>query len=188
MKLIVQHTPLAIINRKDLCNCVIQTTEIQLIGSHTNDSSNGNFLIQHTFNFGTEHKHNKMTMSYYREDAHILLYIVKPKSKISVFLKPSEPMLTQKAKLPAISLHKLDALVNRLQYHDIYPMKAERKRKDNRLLNQSLTDNMDDTDDILEIDSWFNDEIQSSIIFIFISCIIAIIAFLLLLISYELFV
>ncbi len=35
----------SIINRKGLCNCVIQTTEIQLIGSHTNYSSNGNFLI-----------------------------------------------------------------------------------------------------------------------------------------------
>ncbi len=43
-----------IINRKDLCDCVIQTTVIQLIGSHTNCSSNGNFLIQHTLNFVTE--------------------------------------------------------------------------------------------------------------------------------------
>ncbi len=40
---------------------------------------------------------------------------------------------------------------------------------------------MDDTDDILDIDSWFDDEIQSSIIFTIISCIIAIIAFLFLL-------
>ncbi len=36
---------------------------------------------------------------------------------------------------------------------------------------------MDEHDEILNIDSWFDDELQSSMIFIFISCIVAIIAF-----------
>ncbi len=85
------------------------------------------------------------------------------------------------SKTPAISLHKLDVFVNRLRYDDIYLTKADRNQKDNRLLNQSLADNMNDTDDILDIDSWFDDEIQSSMIFNFISCIIVLIAFLFLL-------
>ncbi len=49
----------SIVKRIDLCDCVIQTTEIQLIGSHTNCSSNGNFLIHHTFNFVTQWIYNK---------------------------------------------------------------------------------------------------------------------------------
>ncbi len=40
---------------------------------------------------------------------------------------------------------------------------------------------MDETDDMLNIDSLFDEEIQSSMIFIFISCIIALLAFLFLL-------
>ncbi len=64
---------------------------------------------------------------------------------------------------------------------DLYFTKADKNTKVNRLLNQSLNDNMDDSDNILDIDSWFNDELQSSMIFIFISCLIALIAFVLLL-------
>ncbi len=81
---------------------------------------------------------------------------------------------------PCIS-YKLDALVNRFHYEDIYLTKADKTRKDNKLLKQSLADNMDEADDILDIDSWFDDEIQSRMIFIFIFCIIALIAFLFLL-------
>ncbi len=44
----------SIIKQKDLCDCVMQTIEIQLIGSYSNCSSNGNFITYHTFNFVTE--------------------------------------------------------------------------------------------------------------------------------------
>ncbi len=71
----------------------------------------------------------------------------------------------------------MDALVNKLENEDLCITKAVKNRKVNRLLNQSLNDNMDDTDDILDIDSWFDDELQSSMIFIFISYIITLIAF-----------
>ncbi len=46
---------------------VIQTIEIQLIESHSNCSSNGNFIIYHTFNFVTEWLYNKLTMPYHKE-------------------------------------------------------------------------------------------------------------------------
>ncbi len=78
---------------------------------------------------------------------------------------------------PAISLHKSDALVNRLKHGNVYLTKSDKNRKDNRLLNESLVDYMDETEEILGIDSWFDDEIQSNMIIIFISCIIALIAF-----------
>ncbi len=63
---------LSIIKQKDLCDSVIQTIEIQLIGSHSNCSSNGNFIIYHTFNFVTEWLYNKLTMPYYVEKEHML--------------------------------------------------------------------------------------------------------------------
>ncbi len=44
----------SIIKRTDSCDCVIQSVEIQLIGSHSNCSIHGNFSIYHTFNFVPE--------------------------------------------------------------------------------------------------------------------------------------
>ncbi len=72
-----------------------------------------------------------------------------------------------KSRTPLTSLHELDALVNKVKNEDVYLTKAYKKeKKNNRLLKQSLADNMDDTDEILDIDSWFDDELQSSMIFI----------------------
>ncbi len=69
----VRHShSVSIIKRTDACDWVIQSVEIQLIGSHYNCSSNGNFIIYHTFNFVTEWLHNKKIMPYYRENEHIL--------------------------------------------------------------------------------------------------------------------
>ncbi len=62
----------SIIKRTNACDCVIQSVEIQLIGSHCNCSSNGNFIIYHTFNIVTEWLHNKAVMPYYRENKHLL--------------------------------------------------------------------------------------------------------------------
>ncbi len=69
----IRHShSLSIIKRSDACDCVIQSTDLQLIGSHTNCSSNGNFNIYHTFNFVTEWLNYKSVMPYYRENQHIL--------------------------------------------------------------------------------------------------------------------
>ncbi len=64
----------SIIKHTDACDCVIQLVEIQLIGSQYNCSSNGNFIIYHTFNFVTEWLHNKKVMRYYRKNEHILRF------------------------------------------------------------------------------------------------------------------
>ncbi len=58
----------SIIKRTNACEPV----EIQLIGSHSNCSSNGNFIIYHTFNFVTEWLHNKVVIPYFRENKHLL--------------------------------------------------------------------------------------------------------------------
>ncbi len=69
----IRHShSVSIIKRSDACDCAIQSTDIQCIGSHTNCSSNGNFIIYHTYNFITEWLNNKDIMLYYRENQHIL--------------------------------------------------------------------------------------------------------------------
>ncbi len=115
-------------------------------------------------------------MSYYRENTHILYYLVRPKYKISAFSSPTQPTCTLKVKhLPFLYINWMH--LSTFEDEDLYFTKADKNTKVNRLLNQSLNDNMDDTDDILDIDSWFDDKLQSSMIFIFIACIIALIAF-----------
>ncbi len=53
-----QSHSVSIIKRSDAWDCVNQSTDIQLIDSHTNCSSNGNFIIYHTYNFITEWLNN----------------------------------------------------------------------------------------------------------------------------------
>ncbi len=141
----------SIINRKNLCNCLIQTSEIQLIGSHANCSSKRNILIRHTFNFVTEWIRNKKTMSYYRENVDISHLPGQAKLPDLSVLKSNTDNVYTESKTPAISLHKLDALVNILQNQDLHLIKADKNRKDNKLFNE--TNNMDDTDSILDINS-----------------------------------
>ncbi len=104
-----------IIKREDLCDYVIQTTETQLIGSHTNCSTNGNFHIHHTFNFVTKWIYNTGTMSYYKENAHILCLPSQAKVIDLSVHKSNTANIYPESKTPPISLHKLDALVNKLK-------------------------------------------------------------------------
>ncbi len=50
---------------------------------------------------------------------------------------------------------------------------ADINRDDTYCLNYSIHSIEQKDNDILEVDEWFGDEIQSSMIYIFISCIIA---------------
>ncbi len=83
--------------------------------------------------------------------------------------------------VPPISLHKLDSLINNLKENKIYLSNSDKMSKDNKLLNATFMDSMEDNNDILDIDPWFDDDAESSMIFIFLSSIIALIAFLLVL-------
>ncbi len=74
-------------------------------------------------------------------------------------------------------IDKLDALVNRPDKDKLHLTSADKNRKDNKALNKSLNSNINKNNDILDIDTWFDDDIQSSMIFVFISSIVSIIAF-----------
>ncbi len=81
-------------------------------------------------------------------------------------------------KVPPISLYKLNTLISKFKgIQDIHFTKSDRNRGDTNRLNNSIYLNEQKDNDILDIDKWFGDEIQSSMIFVFISCIIASIGF-----------
>ncbi len=108
------------IKRKDICDYVIQTTEIQLIRRHSNCSSNGNFIIFHTFNFVTEWLYNKLTMPYYSENEHILCLLSQAKIPAINVLQSNTSNVFIESKIPAISIHQLGAHVSRLRKNDIF--------------------------------------------------------------------
>ncbi len=118
-------------------------------------------------------------MPYYRESEHILRL---PSSatipNLNVILSNSSNVFTE-SKIPAISIHQLDNLIGNLKKKDIYLSKSDKLRKDNTLFNDSILLNMDNTDGLLDIDSWFDEDAKSSMIFNFISCIIALVVFVL---------
>ncbi len=165
----------SIVKREDICDCVIQTTEIQLIGSHTNCSTKGNFFIHNTFNFVTKWIYNKGTMSYYRENAHILHLPSQAKVPDLRVFKCNTANVYTESKTPPISLN-----INWMYLSTNLKMKIYISLKLTRT-ERSIGYLANPSDNILDIDSWFDDELQSSMIFIFSSCIIALIAFVFLL-------
>ncbi len=171
----------SIIKRTDVCDCIIQSVEIQLIGCHSNCTSNGNFTIYHTFNFVTEWLHNNKVMPYYRENEHILRF---PSSASIPHLPVTSANTTgvyTENKVQVISIQQLDHIISHLQNNKLYLSHSDMIGKDNLLFNESIMDNRVHAEDILDIDSWFDDDTESSMIFVFISCLIALLAFLLLL-------
>ncbi len=80
----------------------------------------------------------------------------------------------------SIDLEKLDQLVNKMHTdEDIFLSLVDKNRHD----SSKYRNNSDDSDnDLLDIDSWFGPEIEYSIIFMFISSIISIIGFIILMI------
>ncbi len=105
----------SIIKLPDTCDCVIQSVEIQLIGSHNNCSSNGNFIIYHTFNFVTEWLHNKNVMPYYRENEHILCVTSSAGIPNFSVVKTNSSGVFTENKIPAISIQQLDNIIGNLK-------------------------------------------------------------------------
>ncbi len=136
----------SIIKRTDACDCVIQSVEIQRIGSHNNYSSNGNFIIYHTFNFVTEWLHNKNVMQYCRKNEHILRLPSSDSIPDFSVLKTNSSDVFTENKVPSISIHQLDNLIGDLKQNKIYLSNSDTLGKDNVLFNESIMENMDNAD------------------------------------------
>ncbi len=163
----------SIIKCTDTCDCVIQSVEIQLIGSHSNCSSLGNFIIYHTFNFVTEWLHHKTVIPYYRENEHLLCLTSKASIPNFSIIKSNLSGVFSDNTVPPITVKQLDTIIGNLKLNKIYLSKSDKIGQDIKLFNESITDNFENTNEQLDIDSWFNEDAESSMIFIFMSCIIA---------------
>ncbi len=170
----------SIIKRTDSCDCVIQSVEIQLIGSHSSCSSNGNFIIYHTLNFVTEWLHNKAVMPYYRENEHLLCLPSKASIPNFTFIKSNQSGVFSVNTVPSISVQQLDTIIGNLKQNKIYLLKSNKIGQDILFFNESIMDNSANTNKQLDIDSWFYEDAGSNRIYIFVSCIIALLAFILL--------
>ncbi len=156
------------------------TVSWELIGSHSNCSSNGNFIIYHAFNFVTEWLHNKNVMPYYRENEHILRLPNTASIPNFSVIKTNLSGVFSENNVPAISLKQLDTIICNLRQNKIYLSNSDKMGMDNELFNESIMDNFDKANELLDIDSWFDEDAESSMIFIFVSCTIALLAFILL--------
>ncbi len=76
-------------------------------------------------------------------------------------------------------------LLSKLRKKDIFLSHSDKNREDNLLFNCSVEQNMDDNEDMLDIDSLFDEGTESSMIFSFIYCIIAFIAFIFLIFLFQ---
>ncbi len=147
--------------------------------SHSNCSSNGNFIIYHTFNFVIEWLHNKALLPHYRENEHILYLLSKASiPNFSIIKSNLSGVFSENNVLP-ISLKQLDNIIGDIKQKKIYLSKSCKIGQDIKLFNESITDNFENTNEQLNIDSWFDEDAESNIIFIFVSCIIALLAFIL---------
>ncbi len=118
-----------------------------------------------------------MTLLYYRENKHIMhLPSLASLPALNVLQSITSDIFT-KSKVPPISIHRLDSLVIKLKKKDIFLSHSDKNGEDNLLFNHSLEQNMDENKDILDIDSWFNEDTEYSMIISFISGIIALVAF-----------
>ncbi len=148
----------SIIKRTDACDCVIQSVEIQLIGSHSNCRSNGNFIIYHTFNFVTEWLHNKNVMPYYRENEHILhLQSSASIPNVSVIKTNLSGVFSENI-VWAISLKQLDTIIRDLRQNKIYLSNSDKMGQDIVLFNEPIMDNFDNPNELLDIDSWLDED------------------------------
>ncbi len=101
-------------------------------------------------------------MPYYRENIHLLNCPSKTSLPSLLINHSSNKNVYSERKVPPISLYKLDVKINDQQ--NIHLTNADINREDTHHLNNSIYSMEQKDNDILEVDKWFGDEIQSLII------------------------
>ncbi len=81
--------------------------------------------------------------------------------------------------VPPISLKQLDTIISDLKQNKIYLSKSDKIGQDNAFFNESIINNFVNTNKLLNINSWFDEDAESGMVFIFVSCVIALLAFIL---------
>ncbi len=119
-------------------------------------------------------------MPYYREKEHLLGLPSKASIPNFTIIESNQSGVFSVNTVPPISVKWLDTIKGDLKQIKIYLSKSNKIRQNIKLFNESIMDNSENTNEQLDIDSWFDEDAESSMIFIFLSCIIALLAFILL--------
>jgi hypothetical protein len=168
---------ISIIKRTALCRCTINIKNVLLIGSETNCSNSHTFSMQYTYNFVTEWLSNQLSIRFYTQGFNFLNFPSNSYFPSLNIAQTVDNSVYNENSPKAISLDKLSHLVDTIRADKpIFLTKADR----NSYFYGNSSSAHNDNEDILDLNSWFGPEIQSSMIFMFISGIIAIIAFVLL--------
>ncbi len=119
-------------------------------------------------------------MPFYKENEHLLHL----PSKYSIYnftvSKSNQSGVFSANIVSPFSVKWLDTDLGDLKQNKIYLSKSDKIGQDIIYFNESIMDNSENMNEQLHIDSWFDEDAESSIIFIFVSCIIALLAFILL--------
>ncbi len=126
-------------------------------------SLNGTIIKQLCFIIG------KMNISY--------VYQVKPAYQTSVSPNPICQVWLVTILCHLSQLSNLDTIIGDLRQNKIYLSKSDKIGQDIKFFNESIMDKFVNTNEQLDIDSWFDQDAEYSMIFIFVSCIIALLAF-----------
>ncbi len=101
-------------------------------------------------------------MPYYREKEHILQLPSQASLPTINVLQSNTSLLNEKYLLSPY-INWIVLLIN-LNIKTPFLSHSDKNNEDNLLFNCSLEQNMDDNDDILDIDSWFDDDTEYSMI------------------------
>ncbi len=119
-------------------------------------------------------------MLYYRENEHILCLPSSASIPDFSVIKINLSGVFSENNVPPISLKQLDTIISDLKQISIYLSNSDKIVQDNAFFNESIMDNIENMNKLLDINSWFDEDAESSMIFIFVSCIIALLSFILL--------
>ncbi len=104
-------------------------------------------------------------MPYYRENEHLLCLPSKASIPNFSIIKSDQSGVFSDNTVPPISVKQLDTIIGNLSQSKIYLSKSDKIGQDIKLFNESITDNLENTNEQLDIDSWFDKEAESSMIF-----------------------
>ncbi len=116
-------------------------------------------------------------MPYYRENEHLLRLPSKASIPDFSVITFNQSGVFSDNTVPPISVKQLDTIIVNLRQYKIYLSKSDKIGQDIKLFNESINDNFENTNKQLDIDLWFDEDAESSMIFILVSCIIALLAF-----------
>ncbi len=158
----VQQEPLLLFRRidKNCCINIIEHTPAKTI------TSTCMFLYYHKIIVHA----SLVTTSYF-------FYLLNINDELKITCRKYGRQTTNNTVSP-ISVKQLDTIIGNLRQNKIYLSKSGKIGQDIKHFNESIMDNFENMNEQLDIDSCFDEE--SSMIFIFMSCIIALLAFILL--------